>query len=459
MYFHPNVCFICKTTESLKRCTRCNMISYCGSNHQKEHFPLHKKICKVISIFMEGKNHLFEDFKRDDTETWFHMRQQSMLLVERALRRPLESDEKEMFGFPRVCFVCRETRQNLLTDCVGCRSTSFCEKHSSSPLHDQDCADLKRCFDLETSWNEIKRMGLSASTNYLIDATKIYKSLKPFTSMKEYLDQNLKEDFFDFSKPNILRLWKYSVLDFFSDDLMLPKVEVLNIFKEDFPELSNPSNIPEILEDMKIRVSENLTSVLTMYSALEKLKYQPGSKMILHVCNVSNTHPEYFNFWELLLHLLPNVNILKVLVVVTPEDAETKRLKIKVCAVCSSKKKKLIVETKTIAEMAAYRKNLEDRDSGKPNMVAVLNGIRFDDPDELRDFWFKFGCPIVFTTNDESKWKATSETFRSSYWGNDICYDGINEFGCMWPSRNPSNGRIIKLDRFMTVTKARSKKD
>ncbi|XP_033218361.1 uncharacterized protein LOC117173826 [Belonocnema kinseyi] len=323
------------------------MISYCGSNHQKDHFPLHKKVCKITSILMKGKTHLFEDFEKNDTETWFQMRQKSIFLVERALCRPLKSDEKENCEFPRVCFVCRETRQHLLTDCAGCRSTSFCEKHPSSPLHDEDCADLNRCFDLETRWNEIKRMGVSAATHYLIDATKI-NPLTPFTSMKEFLDQNLKADCFDF----------------FSDDLMLPKLEVRNtLFKEDFPELSKPRNTSGILEDLKMRVSENLTSILTMYNVFEKLKYQPTSKLILHVCNVSNTLPEYFNSWELLLHLLPKVNTLKVLVVVTDNDAATKKMKIKVCAVCASKKKILIVETKRIAEMAPYLKHLEDRDS------------------------------------------------------------------------------------------------
>lgn len=40
------VCQVCGKTEEIKKCTRCEMVGYCGKGHQTEDWKIHKKICK-----------------------------------------------------------------------------------------------------------------------------------------------------------------------------------------------------------------------------------------------------------------------------------------------------------------------------------------------------------------------------------------------------------------------------
>jgi hypothetical protein len=44
LLWHP-VCALCKTTQAKKKCGACIVISYCGRECQKKHWPLHKKFC------------------------------------------------------------------------------------------------------------------------------------------------------------------------------------------------------------------------------------------------------------------------------------------------------------------------------------------------------------------------------------------------------------------------------
>ena len=47
MAMNPQCC-VCKTEEGLSRCVGCNVVFYCGRNHQTGHWRKHKKACKNI---------------------------------------------------------------------------------------------------------------------------------------------------------------------------------------------------------------------------------------------------------------------------------------------------------------------------------------------------------------------------------------------------------------------------
>lgn len=39
-------CRVCKTVENTSRCGRCKIAFYCGTEHQKKDWPVHKAACK-----------------------------------------------------------------------------------------------------------------------------------------------------------------------------------------------------------------------------------------------------------------------------------------------------------------------------------------------------------------------------------------------------------------------------
>ncbi|KAJ5116626.1 hypothetical protein N7456_000974 [Penicillium angulare] len=44
----PWGCEVCGTKENLKNCTGCNVVSYCGREHQKKHRKEHKDLCGLV---------------------------------------------------------------------------------------------------------------------------------------------------------------------------------------------------------------------------------------------------------------------------------------------------------------------------------------------------------------------------------------------------------------------------
>ena len=38
-------CKVCDKTDAIKRCRRCIVVGYCGKEHQKSDWEVHKKIC------------------------------------------------------------------------------------------------------------------------------------------------------------------------------------------------------------------------------------------------------------------------------------------------------------------------------------------------------------------------------------------------------------------------------
>eukprot|EP01102_Stenamoeba_stenopodia_P012814 TRINITY_DN4082_c0_g1_i1.p1 TRINITY_DN4082_c0_g1~~TRINITY_DN4082_c0_g1_i1.p1 ORF type:complete len:166 (-),score=36.66 TRINITY_DN4082_c0_g1_i1:54-551(-) len=42
-------CVVCKKGDALSRCSGCKVVLYCGADHQKQHWPTHKTLCKLIA--------------------------------------------------------------------------------------------------------------------------------------------------------------------------------------------------------------------------------------------------------------------------------------------------------------------------------------------------------------------------------------------------------------------------
>ncbi|XP_071556540.1 uncharacterized protein [Temnothorax nylanderi] len=154
MCFYATMCHVCKgfgDSVLLKRCCGCRMISYCGQEHQKQHWKLHKPLCKAIQDVLR-------DYSMDNpiiTLSWGvtlmnHIKKLNfMFLIKNKLGRQLNIEESQMFNFTRECLVCYERNAQSLEDCQKCVA-SFCENHVNGTEHKNICAplELRFCSDL-----------------------------------------------------------------------------------------------------------------------------------------------------------------------------------------------------------------------------------------------------------------------------------------------------------------------
>lgn len=99
--FISNACHVCKAmyNESsdadkasvhLSSCSGCRMIAYCGSVHQKQHWPQHREFCKAVQSILRKENNksLFAGFSHYNisAEDWKTIRYNNMVRVEGALK-------------------------------------------------------------------------------------------------------------------------------------------------------------------------------------------------------------------------------------------------------------------------------------------------------------------------------------------------------------------------------------
>ena len=59
-----NQCAVCKTQQKVTACTGCRVLHYCGTAHQKTHWPSHKRVCKAIKTGTEQVWMAMADIKR-----------------------------------------------------------------------------------------------------------------------------------------------------------------------------------------------------------------------------------------------------------------------------------------------------------------------------------------------------------------------------------------------------------
>ena len=407
MPYYPNECFVCHTTGTLKRCGRCNMISYCGEIHQKEHWRYHKDICKVISELMKerGVSHLYENLCNIDPKRWKAEREQTRQAVESRLMRSSIVEEVEMFRYPRVCFVCHSAKQDTLRNCPGCPLASFCQNHPSSSLHDKDCPIIKKAHSFESEIDP--RSGLITKVVSKI-VTNTPRTIP--TSMQEFIDNSLRRG----------------------------------------------ETLPAC---MQFYLAEHLSIPLSIFNAFQKLKdtnktEESIPKMVFHIRGISRRYA-FTNSWESLLHLMPSLNNLTVVIT---DQSENSRMEASLCNRCTSKKKKLLIEGIGMH----YLKYLKTDYYKKPNIVTVYNAAPPEDDDEEREVvwkiemgvWNQLSCPLVLTTTSEKKATLTSESLRSTFWSSRICYEGVNDFAPLNSIREWEGWSVCKNYEYMVVVKA-----
>lgn len=138
----------------LFRCQNCKLISYCGQEHQKEHWNIHKEFCKAITaIRKEWKLKHIMDINGIVTQlTASQLREVKFMiqtLMVMKLQRDLTVIERELIWFPRICNLCN-SHEGPLMPCPNCFAVGYCsEEHRVEDMiaHLKVCSELNLCYN------------------------------------------------------------------------------------------------------------------------------------------------------------------------------------------------------------------------------------------------------------------------------------------------------------------------
>ncbi|GLH05709.1 Uncharacterized protein GBIM_11277 [Gryllus bimaculatus] len=182
--FLSHACHICKALYNkengpLRTCDQCKMISYCSEEHRKEHWPVHKDLCQVISRIcqVERVSHIFEKSKGLSPEAFRHVRVHYIVQAVGELGRDLELWEKEMFYFCKVCHTCYESDLSKLTACKKCSYVYFCQPNHLKSDHSEWCKDFKLYADLIRYQSHNGMIQPTLPSNISINYTPLAKNM------------------------------------------------------------------------------------------------------------------------------------------------------------------------------------------------------------------------------------------------------------------------------------------
>lgn len=146
--FMPNACNICKKVESknetvyyvekLYRCSRCQIVCYCSSEHQQKDYQRHQNFCKAAKLL--GDKLKFSPKFTYKENLIIHMK-----MFEQLLLRELSYYEKDLVLFRKKCHKCHRI-DNSVMKCQICHITSFCPQHKDA---EHDCTKALKALQCE----------------------------------------------------------------------------------------------------------------------------------------------------------------------------------------------------------------------------------------------------------------------------------------------------------------------
>lgn len=387
LFFCATLCHVCKRFSEdvcLKRCAACKMIAYCSQQHQKQHWPQHKHLCRAISDVL--KNYKMEIC--NSKEEWSTTRLNFMLLVTLKLTRRLEVYEEEMFKFPRVCLVCYEENGQLLQDCQNCRAVSFCANHKDSFVHKDTCYLFKLCLDLDTLAMDFEH---ESSLNYL--QYVVNKTIKDFSHMDDFIGSCTQS--------------------YFKRSDMLKALQ-----------------------------SEHLTRPLTLLYGMRMLDYAwKHENLVIHVIAAASVELATLKAWEVLLHLVPAVIASVKIVMIGPKLSEATSVLSDTFSNCASQGKKLLFEYHS----TLYADYLSSSAFAKADLVVGFNaGIHAEEIGSPEETWAPSICalakqnyPLILSCYTQNEMELEITRINDILGGTvDYIYHGKNPFSSLRPYRD-----------------------
>jgi MYND finger. len=344
--FLTYVCHVCKSlvssSSSLKKCSNCKMISYCSKEHQKEHWPAHKDLCKVISKICKQNcmTNLFGKAVGISPDEYRYYRSHCINKCEKELGRELYLWEKEMICYPQVCHTCYEFDTQKLTTCQKCHHVSYCKLSHLKTDHDVWCKEFQIYRDI---------------TLYQYHHG-IIQPLLPDRSLQQYAP--------------------------LTGDM---KTFLLNI--NTVQEKST-----ELHRLKLVALSDIATCPLTVLFSLQQCNFhlETTETLTIHLVGAEmQFEAETLQKWELfLLHLIPSLNMLKVVFIGPELKTESEFIqtlgKNKTCMKCNTAGRMVIYEFwETL-----YHKFFMSSDYQKPDLICAFNAGLYRLTDfEGKDTW------------------------------------------------------------------------
>ena len=432
--FYVNCCQLCHemletlSTKSDVSCEKCKMIFYCNKKHQREHWSLHKDLCKVICDMLQssGSSNLFEKADKSNSQTWLQSKINLLLEAQKKLGRKLLNYEKEIFLFPKTCFICYKSNTSLKT----CKcALSFCsDEHWNCEEHKTHCVELYFTRMCSNQLNNVKRSPVPIATTEIMLWTsriEIFKTMPMKNQIEECKD--LPKSMDEFIKICI------------------------KLKNKKFWEKNNPNTI-FVLREMLY--AEIFSKPLTLLGALT-ISHWPLDSMVVHVIGATNDEKSEAGFWEILLHFVPLLKNLKI-IFVGPELSELQLAEPLVCEVCSKKGKKLEVRGLPLR----YDEYFNHESFLIPNFVIGFNlHIHESELGITEDTWqdsiltlTKIPAPFIMTAKTYRKALMDLEKLNS-YFGNCVDCDclKLNEFRADIPSRDFETEKYETSNQFVTV--------
>ncbi|XP_051166635.1 uncharacterized protein LOC127284950 [Leptopilina boulardi] len=397
-FFYPNACQICGSRKNLKRCAKCQMISYCGKQHQTEHWRLHKYYCTLL-VDLRKKHGYLRNAKDRKLENWTQAKIACINNISTKLGRQLTLYEQKVIKFIRSCCICHDIDNNKLINCPNCASISICHQHKDR-FHDihtkEKCDGFKLCYQLDCEQLQLIK-----------EKEEMKKNKKKNDSDSEYFN-NSSDDFDsndgstsdDENNSNLkiteLKSAPMNLIPYFQQqqpNSTLKFIEMSSIQKKSFNEIK--------LKDFEI--PDLFIKPLIAYRALQILNQLNKFDITIHLIDSQINDLETCDFWETLFHLIPNLKILKI-IILNPEFSK-QCLQPNLCTKCTNSEKTLIFEMKKIH----YIDYCKDKMYIMPNLIIGYLTLLKETHDALKAIGNLKIIPLALTTNCQ---KTTNENYK-----------------------------------------------
>ncbi|XP_071556360.1 uncharacterized protein [Temnothorax nylanderi] len=405
-FFYATMCHVCKRFGDgvpLKLCSNCKMISYCGQEHQKQHWKQHKPLCKAIQDVLQNCN---MNVCGETSEECTNVKQMFILLVSSTLARRLTMDETQMFRFPRECLVCHERDARSLKDCQKC-AASFCKDHKDGTEHGDICAPLELCLHsdfLATRKESYYLVLISYATHVFATGNVTFRDMKDFIN--------------------------------FCGIIQTDSVMSYDILAADH--------------------SQYLTRPLTLFHAMRLLNYAAKRKnLVVHVVGASVAEECTLIGWEVLPRLIETV--MSVTIVMIGPELKRKFDPSGTCDDCPSPdNKSLIFKYHDVLYENYVRSSL----FVKPDLIVGFNlGIHERELGSKRETWApsirmlaKQNCPFVLTSVTLQDFEKETDRINAILGRQvDYIYKEKNPFASLRPHRILGPERVYYENQYVAV--------